>query len=77
MIPKVGCNPKVNILTIGGQILALLKHGPSEPGDLLQKCHIGIGVSIDHIILTLDWLYSIGAIKITDSRIYINEANKT
>lgn len=67
MIPNAGCDPNVNLLVIGAVIISLLKSGPMEITEVLNTCSKESNVSIDHVILTLDWLFSILAIKSENS----------
>lgn len=73
MIPNSGCNPHINIVEIGAHLLKILKHAPCEILKLLENCSTELSVSIDHVILSLDWLYTISAIERIEGEIYIND----
>lgn len=73
MIPHLGCDPKINILTIGGFVIGKLKNGALDSLTLLEECSKDLSVSVDHIILSLDWLYSINAICEKGSMVSLNE----
>jgi hypothetical protein len=73
MIPGPGCSPEINIIKIGAQLLFALKDAPIDIIDLLHQSSIDLGVSVDHIILSLDWLYIISTIKVDNQKIYIND----
>jgi hypothetical protein len=75
MIPSLGTDPKINILTIGAEILKILIGNSSSVENILGSAPKQLGVSIDHVILSLDWLFSINAIFLDDEEIYINEAD--
>lgn len=76
MIPNSGCNPHINIIEIGAHLLKTLKQAPCEILKLLENCSTDLAVSIDHVILSLDWLYTISAIERIEDEIYINDFNK-
>jgi hypothetical protein len=75
MIPELGCSPQINILTIGASIIGALKESPLELDDLLLNFPKELNVSMDHIILTMDWLFSLGILSIEDRRVTLNETN--
>ncbi|UNH41545.1 hypothetical protein MNY66_10850 [Moellerella wisconsensis] len=77
MIPIKGSHPKMNVLYIGGFILEKLHECKKKRMTITQLMKIGnkeLSVSVDHIILTLDWLYIISAISYNEKEIFINEA---
>lgn len=73
MIPEVGTNPEINILTIGANILIFLseKNQCCTIESLFEYFQINSNLSLDHIILSLDWLYTIKAININENWIFI------
>lgn len=73
MLPSAGCDPRINIILIGAFLLDLLREGPLDINDLLRKCSKAFQVSIDHVILSLDWLFMISAINISNEEVRINE----
>lgn len=73
MIPVIGCDPRINVVRIGAYILYKLKTGPIDLRQLIENCSSYYNISIDHVILTLDWLYTISAIDINTNEIKINE----
>ncbi|PSJ18152.1 ABC-three component system middle component 6 [Nitrosomonas supralitoralis] len=75
MIPSPGCDPKINILVIGSEILKRLKNGHVTTENMLIEISNELGVSMDHVILTLDWLYSIHAIFLDRNELFINEVD--
>ncbi|HGN9466898.1 MULTISPECIES: ABC-three component system middle component 6 [Providencia] len=77
MLPIKGSHPKMNVLYIGGFILEKLHERKKKRMTITQLIKIAskeLSVSIDHIILTLDWLYIISAIGYNEKEIFINEA---
>ncbi|WP_109407376.1 ABC-three component system middle component 6 [Proteus genomosp. 4] len=77
MLPIKGSHPKMNVLYIGGFILENLHKHKKKRMTITQLMKIGskeLSVSVDHIILTLDWLYIISAIGYNEKEIFINEA---
>lgn len=72
MIPDLGCSPKINVLTIGAEILTRLSNEPIAINDLLYNLPKELDLSIDHIILSTDWLFALGTISIVDDRVTIN-----
>lgn len=75
MIPDLGCSPNINVLTIGAEILKRLSEEPIELNDLLFKLPKELDLSIDHIILSTDWLFSLGTISMIDDKVAINASN--
>ncbi|WP_111636692.1 ABC-three component system middle component 6 [Marinomonas shanghaiensis] len=74
MIPSSGCDPEVNVVSIGAKILKKIAEENSSLDFILSECSSDLGVSIDHIILSLDWLFSIKAIDFNGVEVFINEA---
>lgn len=77
MIPNIGCDPDRNIVKLGSVILEELKRKNLTTQEALLILPRRLDVSIDHIILTLDWLYAIESISIKDEEIAINAAKQT
>ncbi|MEA5369438.1 ABC-three component system middle component 6 [Vibrio parahaemolyticus] len=74
MIPRSGCDPEINVVSIGAKILKkVVEENPSLDAILID-CSSELKVSIDHIILSLDWLFSIKAIGVSGTEVFINEA---
>jgi len=73
MIPIRGCDPEINVVSIGAKILEKLLNCSLSLEDLLSECKTEFEVSIDHIILSLDWLFMIKAIKFDGGEVFINE----
>jgi hypothetical protein len=63
MIPIPGADPEVNVLVIGARILAFLHLEPRSMSDMLVHFPSILNVSMDHVILSLDWLNMISAIQ--------------
>lgn len=74
MIPSSGCDPEVNVVNIGAKILKKIAEENSSLDCVLSECSSDLGVSIDHVILSLDWLFSIKAIEFNGVGVFINEA---
>jgi len=74
MIPDLGCDPKINILTIGASILQRLNTGPIEVEDFLVRLPKDLDVSMDHIILSADWLFTLNLIKISENMVVSHAA---
>ncbi|WP_241810715.1 ABC-three component system middle component 6 [Serratia sp. 14-2641] len=67
----------MNVLYIGGFILKQLHECKRGRMTITQLMKIGakeLSVSVDHIILALDWLYIISAIGYDRQEVFINEA---
>lgn len=78
MLPVKGTSPKINILYIGAYILKKLNNQAYKRMnivDLFKVLTRELSISIDHIILALDWLYMISAIDGNKKEVYINETN--
>lgn len=75
MIPELGCSPQINILTIGASIIGRLKECPLEIDDLLLKIPKELNISMDHIILTADWLFSLEILSVEGGKVTLNETN--
>lgn len=66
----------MNVLYIGGFILKQLHECKSGRMTIIQLMKSGekeLSVSIDYIILALDWLYIISAIGFDRKEVFINE----
>jgi hypothetical protein len=74
MIPSSGCDPEINVVSIGAKILKKLVEETSSLDVILSDFSSELKVSIDHVILSLDWLYSIKAIDFNGAEVIINEA---
>jgi hypothetical protein len=77
MLPTKGSHPEINVLYIGGFILKKLNEHKRKRMTLTQLMKVGtkeLSVSVDHIILALDWLYIISAIDYDSKEAFINEA---
>ncbi|MCE8015500.1 hypothetical protein HOP62_05340 [Halomonas sp. MCCC 1A17488] len=74
MIPRSGCDPEINVVSIGAKILKKIAEENSSLDVILSDCSSELKVSIDHIILSLDWLFSIKAIEYNGVEVFINEA---
>lgn len=74
MLPINGCDPKLNVYFIGGIILKEINHRECNLSELIQITSSELDVSIDHIILSLDWLFMISAINVNGNMVTINEA---
>jgi hypothetical protein len=73
MLPNPGGDPRINIIRIGAFLLEILREGPADVSDLLRRCSDAFQVSIDHVILSLDWLFIISAIQISNEKVRIHE----
>ena len=74
MIPKNGCDPEINVVSIWAKILKKLAEENPSMDTILTDCSSELKVSIDHIILSLDWLFAIKAIGVNGTEVFINEA---
>ena len=74
MIPVKGCDPEVNIVSIGAKILEQLALGSLSVESIISTYSARYTVSIDHIILSLDWLFAINAISFDGITVSVNEA---
>lgn len=74
MIPRSGCDPEINVVSIGAKILKKVAEENPSLDAILTGCSSELKVSIDHIILSLDWLFSIKAIGFNGVEVFINEA---
>ena len=76
MLPIKGCNPEANVLYIGAYILKNLndrKRKRTTIKHLFKVVTRELSISVDHIILALDWLYIMRAIDHNGKEVYINE----
>lgn len=76
MLPTKGTHPEMNVLFIGGFILKQLHECKRGRMTLIKLMKLGtkeLSVSVDHIILALDWLYIISAIGYDKKEVFINE----
>lgn len=76
MLPTKGTHPEMNVLFIGGFILKQLHECKRGRMTLIQLMKVGtkeLSVSVDYIILALDWLYIISAIGYDKKEVFINE----
>ncbi|HDI3135375.1 hypothetical protein DLR60_14840 [Vibrio tarriae] len=80
MIPTKGSNPEINIVYIGAFVLKRLHETKSSKMKIARLMKLGereLSISIDHMLLTLDWLFTISAITYKNDEVFINEATKT
>lgn len=76
MLPIKGCDPETNILYIGAYIIKKINDRKSKRIVIKQLFKVAtkeLSVSVDHIILALDWLYIMMAVKYNGVEVYINE----
>ncbi len=75
MIPFNGCHPEINVLFIGGYVLEQIRSEKKLGVNVLfEKGTTELNVSVDHMMLALDWLYVISAINFDNNEITLNEA---
>jgi hypothetical protein len=74
MIPRAGCDPEINIVSIGAKILEKIVKEDASLDEIMTGCSSELKVSTDHIILSLDWLFSIKAIDFNGEKVIINDA---
>lgn len=80
MILAKGTNPEINVVYIGTFVLKRLHETKSRKMKIARLIKLGereLSVSIDHMILTLDWLFIISAIQHNNDEVSINETAKT
>ncbi len=75
MIPTRGSNPEVNVVYIGAYILKALSCNKMKITSIIRLGEEDLSVSVDHIVLTLDWLYIIRAIEYRNDFVFISNAN--
>lgn len=78
MIPIKGSHPELNVLYLGGYILKKLYERKTKRMAILYLMRTGtkeLSISVDHLILALDWLYIISAINFDGKEVFINEVN--
>ncbi|WP_236191280.1 ABC-three component system middle component 6 [Pseudomonas pharyngis] len=75
MLPSPGCDPEINVVVLGAKVLKKISFESVEIDWLLESFSTEVGVSVDHVILSLDWLYMIGAVYIEGERIRAYEIN--
>lgn len=73
MIPNSGCDPDINVVIIGAKILEKIKNGVFDIESIMTECSIELNLSADHIILSLDWLFLIGAIENYGDQVFLND----
>lgn len=76
MLPTKGCHPELNVLYIGGYILKKLYERKNKRMPISQLMKMGtreLSITVDYIILALDWLYIISAISYNSKEVFINE----
>jgi len=76
MLPTKGTPPELNVLFIGGYILKKLNNTNNKRISILKLMDLGtkeLSISVDYMILTLDWLYIISAINHNGKEVFINE----
>ena len=77
MIPTKGLNPEINVVYIGAFVLKQLHDTKKRKMKILRLMTLGekeLSISRDHMILTLDWLFTISAITYKNNEVFINEA---
>lgn len=73
MIPILGCDPQINVLFIGAEIIKILLKKPYTIEEVISEITKMFDISIDHVILSLDWLYTINAIYEINNKLIVNE----
>lgn len=76
MILTKGANPEINVVYIGAFVINRLQVSRGRKMKITRLMMLGestLSISIDHMILTLDWLYTISAIKYNNNEVSINE----
>jgi hypothetical protein len=76
MILTKGANPEINVVYIGAFVINRLQESKGRKMKITILMKLGeseLSISIDHMILTLDWLYTISAIKYNNNEVSINE----
>ncbi|PSU36221.1 ABC-three component system middle component 6 [Photobacterium lutimaris] len=79
MILTKGANPEINVVYIGAFVLKHLHESRGHKMKITRLMKLGereLSISIDHMILTLDWLYAISAIKHNNDEVSINETTQ-
>ncbi|WP_179953324.1 ABC-three component system middle component 6 [Desulfobotulus mexicanus] len=76
MIPIKGCDPEINVVTIGAKILENLMRENVSIEYIFFSYPLEFEISLDHIILSLDWLFAINAINFDGNEVYINEVTQ-
>lgn len=74
MIPSRGCDPEINVVSIGAKILKKIAEENLSLDTIISDCSSELKVSVDHVILSLDWLFLIKAIDFNGTEVFINEA---
>lgn len=77
MIPNMSCHKEANVIVLGAIILNKLKKTElmSLEDLILLFSNKKKKISVDHIILTCDWLYAINAIDYNKNGVWINASN--
>lgn len=76
MILTKGANPEINVVYIGAFVIKRLQESKGRKMKITRLMKLGeseLSISIDHMILTLDWLFTISAIKHNNNEVSINE----
>ena len=79
MILTRGANPEINVVYIGAFVINRLQESRGRKMKITRLMKLGeneLSISIDHMILTLDWLYTISAIKHNNNEVTINETTQ-
>ena len=74
MIPSIGCDPQINIVSVGAKIIEKLRVSKTPVENILIETSVDLNISLDHIILTMDWLFTIKAIYLKGNEVGLNEA---
>ena len=77
MIPSIGCDPQINIVSIGAKILEKLRGNNTPVEKILAETSADLHISLDHIILTMDWLFTIKAIALKGNEVGLNETKSS
>jgi hypothetical protein len=74
MIPSVGCDPERNVVSMGAKVLEMISVSNFDLGELIIHASNFFSVSIDHVIIAIDWLYMIRAIEFHNGEVFLNAA---
>lgn len=72
MIPVRGCDPERNIVSIGGIILRELFISARSTDYILIDLAHELNISMDHMIIALDWLFTIKAVDSQNNMVVIH-----
>lgn len=74
MIPSPNTDPRISVLFLGAEVLKAIDRQGLDVSVVLEEMSSIFGVSFDHMMLALEWLFIIDAVFVDDGKVKLYEA---